>query len=160
DDKGAGLVVKRVVQHWDFFGDPAKLRNVTEAQLLRDLFHAEVPIPAARQRARALREVGTFLHAHRNTRWLAWLERFHSPVELATYLATQFESFNDPFLKRAQLFVGMLIGRYGADPRFPARLRNPEGMTAFFDYILPMIEHRMGILKYRADLEQRIKWQL
>jgi hypothetical protein len=29
-------------------------------------------------------------------------------------------------------------------------------MTAFFDYILPMILHRMGILKYRADLEAKI----
>lgn len=77
-------------------------------------------------------------------------------------LVAEFPRFDDTavyegrevvFHKLAQLGIWML---YGAVPREMFPLEDPERLTAFADYILPVALEVMGILRYDAELERTI----
>lgn len=81
-----------------------------------------------------------------------WLDSFTDGVSLAQAIAEQLPAYaGDPFLKRSQLFVGMMAGRLQTT-ELPSGLRNTERMTIYADYILPMVLHQMGVLNYNTGL--------
>ncbi len=153
---GAGLVAERLTAHWQEISRPGYLANLTEATAAQ-LFKADVPLPALQKRVAHLRAVGAFLDAHHGENWSQWLQQFPRALDLALYIRRNIAGFDDPFVKRAQLFVGMLVGRFSARPELPAGMKNLSGMTVYADYILPMVMYRMGVLQYSKDLETHIR---
>jgi len=58
------------------------------------------------------------------------------------------------FLKRAQLCVAMIYGRFGG--KAPAAFADIGSLTAFADYRLPQILREHGILNYSPELAEKI----
>ena len=87
-----------------------------------------------------------------------------SATQLAQSLAHHLPSWEDSrvyqgqrirFLKRAQLCVAMLYGRFGG--REPCDFAEINKLTAFADYRLPQILRHHGILEYSDALEEQIR---
>lgn len=163
------------------FLDGAWLAGVSEERL-REIFRAEVELPMLSERAEILRRIGTTLEERYRGRFHRFLREAPSrlyagsgsgtgPDPLAgggtgggliDRLVTEFPRFDDTavyegrevvFHKLAQLGIWML---YGAVPREAFPLEDPERLTAFADYILPVALEVMGILRYDAELERTI----
>jgi hypothetical protein len=75
-------------------------------------------------------------------------------VALAARLAACFPSFQDPFLKRAQLFLGMLAG-YLESQQVPVQL----DLTAYADYAVPQALRHLGVLEYAPALAAAVDGQ-
>jgi hypothetical protein len=154
--KGAGLMVKRVADHWDTLRDPATLARLTDADVER-IFAADVPLPAITERRKHLNEVGAYFLKHPEAGHDSWLEKHQTPVGLAMHLADAMPGFREPFIKRAQHFVGMVISRFRGEPGFPVAFTHAGELTVYADDVLPSILYRMGIVRYAPDLERRIR---
>ncbi len=153
--KGAGLMVQRVAAAWDRLRDPMTLARLTDADVAK-IFDAAVPMPDISARRKHLNEVGAYFVANPKAGHADWLDEHKTPVGLALHLARSIPGFNEPFLKRAQLFVGMVIGRYRDEPGFPTAFTNAGQLTVYADYVLPAVLYRMGIVRYHPDVERQI----
>ena len=154
-ERGAGLLAHILTENWQKISAPGFLSSFTLAHAEK-LFAADHPLPNLPDRVRFLNAVGKFLEAHRGVSWLEWVKAFPRALDVAIFVHKEIDGFDDPFLKRAQIFVGMLTGRFYESPNLPENLRRSEGMTIYADYILPMVLRRMGILDYSRALGQRI----
>lgn len=153
---GAALLVQRLSSQWPVFSDARRLRSLT-ADDVAMLFLAPVPLPLPADRARALNEVGRFFERYAERDWRQWLSERDDALTLAEFLVSEMPfAFGDPFLKRAQLTAAMLIGRMGADGLLQPELMRAERLTAFADYILPMVLVNMGVLDLSAALREKI----
>ena len=150
---GAGLNASRLASNLERLTTPGYLSNFDLTEASR-LFAAVRPLPDLPGRVEHLRSVGRFLDSHPGEDWQKWLRQFPRAIDLARYIAQNVSGFDDPFLKRAQLFVGMLVGRFSAE--VPPAWKGLEGMTVYADYILPMVMVRMGILDYAESLRQKL----
>lgn len=146
---GATLAAKRLTEHWSDLKDPLFLSRIDENYLLADLFVAEGPISLVKQRAKALRQVGEFLNAHCNTSDLFYklFLRYQSNAYLVSQIIpTLLDTWYDPFYKRAQLFVGMVYGRFQDWKEIPIEKSSLEDITIFSDYRVPQTLISMGII--------------
>jgi len=156
------------------FLDGAWMREATPARL-RDVFRAGARLPLLEERATVLREVGATLVERHGGRFHRFLRRaptrlFGDPGRssgagdgLIDRLVAEFPRFDDVaghpggqvrFYKLAQLGVWML---HGAVSRDAFSLEDPERLTAFADYILPVALEAMGILRYTPELVRAIE---
>lgn len=145
-----------------------------EADELARVFRGERPLPMLEERAAILREVGATLDERYGGRFHRFLDRAPRTVwgedggadsgrdGLVPRLAVEFPRFDDTsvydgrevrFYKLAQLGVWML---YGAVPHRIFPLEDPDRLTAFADYVLPLALEAMGILRYEPELERRV----
>lgn len=160
---GSTLAATRLTEHWEDIKRPEFLSNVDENYLLGELFRAEGPISMVKQRTKALREVGQFLNANSsatgmNTRLFEQLFRKYksNAYFVSQALPTHLPSWRDPFFKRAQLFVGMVYGRFQDWKDLPIHADSLADLTVFADYRVPETLIRMGIIRPSASLMTRI----
>jgi hypothetical protein len=155
---GATLIAQRLEQKLDSWVlKPARLAHITAKQIQDDLFPGEVPLPNLEMRAQHLREVGKFL-TKLHVDWPDFLELFETPLSLARWIGNTIPGYGaDPFLKRAQLFVGMLVGYFYKSDSMPSQLKNFESMTAYADYLLPVMGVRLGLIKLGGKLRAKIE---
>jgi hypothetical protein len=145
---GAELLAMRLTENIDKIQDPAYLKSITIPDIVNDLLKAEIPIPDPAWRVEVLHQVGDFLEAHEGTDWHAFVsENFDSAIELGVYIRKAIPCFEDPFMKRAQLFPAMLIGRFWDTDELPKPLRNIDDYAVFADYVLPMVFVGTGIFE-------------
>lgn len=139
------------------------LRGVSRVDLAR-IFSGNIEIPMLDERLKIFHEVGAALdEAHRG--------RFHrflasSPRKVSTLLdrvIATFPSFRDEseyrgervrFDKRAQLLLWQLHARFRESGFFA--LEDPERLTIFADYIVPVALRLLGIVSYDYELERAI----
>jgi hypothetical protein len=115
--------------------------------LLGELFRADNPISLVNERAAAFREIGGFLRHSTDFTFDKWFNRCHYNAYLvAQTIPSMLPSWSDPFSKRAQLFVGMVQGKFGCFKR------GLEDLTVFADYRVPQTLHSMGIIRYSPEL--------
>lgn len=157
--KGSSLATQRLVGHWKKLRDFDFLRQIDVRFVENILFSAGTPISMLDTRTRILREVGHFLYGleKEGTPLSVWIEGSseNGPIDLVTRIPLVLPSWNDPFLKRAQLFVGMLYGR----------LREAEWvdfdrvdqLTIFADYRVPQTLIAMGIIEPSRSVERTLK---
>ena len=158
---GSTLAATRLTEARKEIKDPVFLSHVDENYLLSELFRAEGPISLVKERAAALREVGTFLSQNAHVPNLFWkyFRKYRSNAYVASQaLATHLPSWSDPFAKRAQLFVGMVYGRF-QDDNPPITKESLEDLTVFADYKVPETLIRMGIIVPSAALMTRLHRQ-
>lgn len=136
---------------------------------LEDIFAGNVPIPMIEERLAILREIGRAL----GTRYEGRFHRFVRSGPSRLYargkgllerLLDEFPSFRDTslyrnhivaFHKRAQLLFWQLHARFRQSGFF--RLEDPEKLTVFADYIVPVALRLLGIVSYSAELEAAIQ---
>lgn len=156
---GSTLAATRLTEHWEDIKRPEFLSNVDENYLLGELFRADGPISMVKERTEALREVGRFLNANSsatgmNTKLFEQLFRKYksNAYFVSQALPTHLPSWRDPFFKRAQLFVGMVYGRFQDWKDLPIYEDSLADLTVFADYRVPETLIRMGIIQPSASL--------
>ena len=111
--RGSTLASKRLTDLWEELQNPLFLSYIDENFLLGELFAAEVPISLVRERVSALREVGNFLNSNSDFTFEKLFKKYKKNAYLVSQaLPTLLPTWSDPFYKRAQLFVGMVYGRF------------------------------------------------
>jgi hypothetical protein len=147
--------------------DGQYLANLSRNELNK-IFTGNIEMPMLDEKLRVLRDVGTGLKER-------YSGRFHNFVHscsprlydngngLIERIVKEFPRFNDvsdldgheiKFYKLAQLGFWMLYATLHRSGKF--RLDDPEKMTAFADYIVPVALRLHGITRYTQPLEQAI----
>lgn len=146
---GATLAASRLTLYWDTLRDPFFLADIDADRLATEIFKAPVPIPMLEDRAASLRETGRFLSALKNQgRTLRmFIDSWDGDAyRVAEAIAQYMPGWLDPFLKRSQLFVGMLYGRCQYNEDCPFKEESLARLTVFADYRLPQTLIALGIL--------------
>lgn len=131
---------------------------------LRDILDGENEIPLLDERVKVLREAGMVLQEKYDGQAARLVERAgRSVVRLVELLAQDFSSFRDEasyrgrtvyFYKRAQIFCADLYGAFGGQSW--GEFSDIDRLTAFADYKVPQVLRHLGVLRYSAELAQRI----
>ena len=147
--------------------DGPYLARVTRAEL-EHIFRGNMEMPMLEERVEIFHEVGRVLERRYGGHFYNFV-RSASPRlydhgrGLIDKLVAEFPRFRDTsrygrhevkFYKLAQLDIWMLYSSLHATGGF--RLEDPEKMTAFADYIVPMALRVMGITRYSRALEKAI----
>lgn len=139
------------------------LRSAQRADLAR-IFAGNIEISMLDERLQIFHEVGEALDEHHRGRFHRFLAS--SPRRVGALLhrvVSAFPSFRDEseyrgkrvrFDKRAQLLLWQLHARF-RDSGFFA-LEDPETLTIFADYIVPVALRLLGIVSYEDALERTI----
>ena len=143
------------------------LAKVTRDQLNK-IFQGNIEMPMLDEKLAVLHQAGKVLadkydgHFHNFVRSCS-PKLYDSGNGLIDRLVKEFARFNDvslldgheiKFYKLAQLGIWMLYGAMHPSGKF--RLDDPEKMTAFADYIVPVALRLMGITSYSKELEHAI----
>ncbi len=151
ENRSSTLAGLRITENWEQLKDPQFLSHVDETYMLGELFKAETPISLIKERAFAFREIGTFMLENPDfTFRKLFTKHYNNAYFMSQMIPFYFPSWRDPFFKRAQLFVGMVQGKFG---HFDKGL---EDLTVFADYRVPQTLHSMGVIRYATSLQSDI----
>lgn len=160
DVHGSSLVSKKLTVAWDTIKDPHFLQNVDENYLLSELFPAESPIPMVKERTEALREVGRFIVNNPDFSFSTFFRKYKQNAYFVSQaIPHHLPTWRDPFFKRAQLFVGMVYGRFQDWTQLPIN-SGLEDLTVFADYRVPQTMHAMGIIRPGLDLDNALRHEV
>lgn len=160
--------MKRALDEGIPFLDGNYLSTVTKAEL-QHIFRGNIEIPMLEERVEILQEVGKKLAADYGGRFYHFVESasprlYDNGRGLVDKLVQEFPRFNDvsrydghevKFYKLAQLGYWIIYGALQRSGAF--RLEDPEKLTAFADYIVPVALRVMNILRYSPELEEAIQ---
>lgn len=149
DKKGSGGCTALTIELYEKKLFPGL--HLTDLEVTEKLWPFVEGMPLASSRLAILAELADYG---------VFLGRVYQPImrhkrvttEIAAEMAEAFpQAFADPFLKKAQLFLGMLVSN------MKARGVDLEAdITTFADYRLPQILRHMGVLKYAPQLAQKV----
>lgn len=146
-NRSSTLAGLRITENWEQLKHSQFLSRVDETYLLGELFKAETPISLIKERVAAISEIGNFMLKNPDfTFRKMFAKHYNNAYFVSQMIPTYFPTWKDPFFKRAQLFVGMVQGKFG---HFDKGL---EDLTVFADYRVPQTLHSMGVIEYRASL--------
>ncbi len=147
-NRSSTLAGLRITENWKDMKDPLFLSHVDETYLLGELFKAESPISLVKERAKAFREIGSFMLENPDFTFQKLFAKHHrNAYFVSQMIPTYFPTWRDPFFKRAQLFVGMVEGKFSGH-----FARGLEDLTVFADYRVPQTLHSMGVIRYNPTL--------
>lgn len=143
------------------------LARITRAELA-GIFSGNIAMPMLDEKLAVLHEVGAVLAAKYQGRFHRFVHScsprlYDNGNGLIERLVSEFPRFNDVsvidghearFYKLAQLGIWMLYSTLHKSGKF--RLEDPEKMTAFADYIVPVALRLMGMTTYSQELEHAI----
>jgi hypothetical protein len=137
---GSSFAARGLTLHWDYLNRRGELARISEQFVKRVIFNVPPGVEPAllSERVLALNEVGRFLDQlySGGTSLLAFIreESGGDALQFANQLPTLLPSWKDPYLKRAQLFVGMLYGRLRAENYEFFESSSLRKLTIFADY--------------------------
>ena len=167
DSEAEFACIKRAMDNGVPFLDGKFLAKITRSELNK-VFEGNIEMPMLDEKLAVLHEVGNVLAEKYDG-------KFHKVVHscspklydngngLIDRLVKEFPRFNDvsmldgheiKFYKLPQLGVWMLYATLHKAGKF--RLDDPQKMTAFADYIVPVALRLMGITAYSKELEHAI----
>ncbi len=154
EHRSSTLAGLRITENWEQMKDSQFLVHIDETYLLGELFKAETPISLVKERGEAFREIGLFMRSNPDfTFRKLFAKHYNNAYFVSQMIPTYFSTWKDPFFKRAQLFVGMVQGRFQDKLPFDKGL---EELTVFADYRVPQTLHAMGIIRYSPSLLKNI----
>jgi len=163
DSDGMMACLKRAYDRGTPILEGRYLQAVTRADL-EALFRGNIEMPMLDERVAIFREIGGALEKSYGGRFHEFLKDGPRGTTAALErLIETFPSFRDEsayrgarvaFQKRAQLLLWQLHARFRASGYFA--LEDPEQLTVFADYIVPVGLRRLGILSYSDALERAI----
>ncbi|MGH9787868.1 MAG: queuosine salvage family protein [Candidatus Acidiferrales bacterium] len=168
DSEALFACLKRALDDGVAILDGRTLSRVTKADLER-VFRGNIELPMLDERVEILRAVGKTLTENYDGRFSNFVASasprlYDNGRGLLDKLVKEFPRFNDVSLydghevkiyKLAQLGFWMLYATLGRSGGF--RLEDPDKLTAFADYIVPVALRVMGILRYSPALEEAIR---
>lgn len=132
---------------------------------LGQIFRGNIEIPMLDERVAVFRELGQVLSREHDGRFHRFARSGpRTTTDAIARLVETFPSFRDEsryagrtvlFQKRAQLLLWQLHSRLGASGYFA--LEDPERLTVFADYIVPVALRLLGITSYSSELEETIE---
>lgn len=140
----------------------------TSRDELGGIFTGNITMPMLEERLQIFHELGRVLMKRYKGRFHRFVHggppRLYADGQgVLERLLEEFPSFEDvshyrskrvAFHKRAQLLMWQLHARFRASGFF--KLEDPEQMTVFADYIVPVALRRLGIFSYSDELEAAI----
>lgn len=167
DAQGMFACLKRALDEGTPVLDGAWMAQATRAEL-QNIFRGNIEMPMLEERAEIFREAGQVLSAKYGGRFRNFLAAGPPRVYaqgrgLLERMVREFPRFRDvsrydghevKFYKLAQLSLWTLHSTLSASGAF--RLEDPETLTAFADYVLPMALRVMGIFEYSPALAAAI----
>jgi hypothetical protein len=157
---GAELATSRITQHWDELKDPLFLSTLPLEYVRDTLFDADIPIPRLSNRVDCMRSVGSMLVALEE-KGLGLTDTFGWYGGHAMSVARHFKDwvvgFQDEYLKRAQLYVGMVHGRFQNRDDNPVDPGSIDSLTVFADYRVPQTMIGWGIIDISDELRQALQ---
>lgn len=168
DSEGLFACMKRAIEQGIPFLRGEYLRSVTRRDL-EHVFRGNIEMPLLDERVEILRSAGATLVQKYGGRFCNFvragkLRSFDRGRGLVERLVREFPRFHDEsrygkhavkIYKLPQLGVWMLYACLRNSGAFP--LEDPERLTAFADYIVPVGLRVMGIQRYSAALERAIQ---
>jgi len=167
DSEAEFACIKRAVDAGVPFLDGNYLAKITRAELHK-VFEGNIEMPMLDEKLEVLHQVGKVLAEKYDGRFHKFLKScsprlYDDGNGLIDRMVKEFPRFNDVslldgheirFYKLAQLGVWMLYSTLHASGKF--RLDDPQKMTAFADYIVPVALRLHGITSYSKRLEDTI----
>jgi hypothetical protein len=167
DSEAEFACIKRAVDNGIPFLDGKYLSQITRAALDK-VFEGNIEMPMLDEKLEVLHQVGKVLATNYNGRFHNFVKScspklYDNGNGLIDRLVTEFSRFNDvsdldgheiKFYKLAQLGVWMAYASLHPAGKF--RLDDPQKMTAFADYIVPVALRLHGITGYSERLENAI----
>jgi len=167
DSEAEFACIQRAVEQGVPFLDGKYLAGITRADLDR-VFAGNIEMPMLDEKLEVLHQVGKVLAEKYEGRFHVFVKScapklYDGGNGLVERLVKEFPRFNDvsmldgheiKFYKLAQLGIWMMYATLHKDGKF--RLDDPQKMTAFADYIVPVALRLHGITSYSARLEQAI----
>jgi len=159
--------IKRAVDNGVPFLDGNYLARITREEL-NQVFTGNITMPMLDEKLEVLHQVGKVLAEKYNGRYHNFVKAcspklYDNGNGLIDRLVKEFPRFNDvsmldgheiKFYKLAQLGIWMMYATLHASGKF--RLDDPQKMTAFADYIVPVALRLHGITSYSDRLEAAI----
>jgi hypothetical protein len=147
--------------------DGKYLAKISRAEL-DDIFAGNIKMPMLDEKLAVLHQVGTVLAEKYDGRFHKFVQTcsprlYDRGNGLIERMVKEFPRFNDvsefegqeiKFYKLAQLGVWMLYSTLHKAGKF--RLDDPEKMTAFADYIVPVALRLLGVTSYSQELKNAI----
>lgn len=160
--------IKRAVDDGVPFLDGNYLARITREELNK-VFEGSIEMPMLDEKLGVLQQVGKVLAEKYDGRFHVFVKScspklYDNGNGLIDRLVKEFPRFNDvsmldgheiKFYKLAQLGVWMLYATLHPSGKF--RLEDPQKMTAFADYIVPVALRLHGITSYSQRLENAIQ---
>jgi Queuosine salvage protein len=167
DSEAEFACLKRAVDNGVPLLDGNFLAKMSRAALNK-VFEGNIEMPMLDEKLEVLHQVGAVLAEKYNGRFHNFVKScsprlYDNGNGLVDRLVKEFPRFNDVsmldgheirFYKLAQLGIWMLYATLHASGKF--RLDDPQKMTAFADYIVPVALRLQGITSYSPKLEQAI----
>lgn len=127
-----------------------------DRQDFREIFFGQGQLPLLNQRLKHWYEISSILDRRfDNTVVNLVRQANNSAIKLVSLISSHFPSFQDPFLKRAQLFVADTAA--ALDEKGLGYFTNLDELTAFADYKIPWILMANRILRYNPKLIKKLK---
>ncbi|HTQ95570.1 MAG TPA: queuosine salvage family protein [Candidatus Acidoferrum sp.] len=159
--------IKRAVDNGIPFLDGNYLAKITRAELNK-VFEGNIEMPMLDEKLEVLHQVGKVLAEKYNGRFHYFIKScspklYDNGKGMVDRLVVEFPRFNDvsdldgheiKFYKLAQLGIWMMYVSLHKAGKF--RLDDPQKMTAFADYIVPVALRLHGITSYSPRLEEAI----
>lgn len=159
--------IKRALDNGVPFLDGNYLARITRAEL-SEIFEGNIEMPMLDEKLEVVHQVGKVLAEKYDGRFHKFVKAcsprlYDNGNGLIERLVKEFPRFNDvsmldgheiKFYKLAQLGIWMLYATLHRAGKF--RLDDPEKMTAFADYIVPVALRLHGITSYSERLEKAI----
>jgi hypothetical protein len=135
---------------------------------MEKIFAGNIQMPMLEEKTALLQQVGAILAAKYGGRYFNFIRAcsprlYDNGNGLVERLASEFPRYNDvssydghqiKFYKLTQLGFWQIYGGLGSGG--PFRLEDPQKMTAFADYIVPVALRLMGMTSYSPALEHAI----
>ncbi len=167
DSEAEFACLKRAMDQGVPILDGKYLATVTRAELDK-IFQGNIEMPMLDEKLAVLHQVGKVLAEKYNGRFHNFVHAcspklYDNGNGLIDRLVIEFPRFNDvsildgheiKFYKLAQLGIWMLYSTLHSSGKF--RLDDPQKMTAFADYIVPVALRLLGITSYSKELEHAI----
>jgi len=167
DSEAEFACIKRAMDNGVPFLDGKYLARITRTELSK-IFDGNIEMPMLDEKLEVLHQVGEVLAENYDGRFHKFVKSCSSRLYdngngLIDRLVKGFPRFNDvsvldgheiKFYKLAQLGVWMLYATLHGRGKF--RLEDPQKMTAFADYIVPVALRVHGITGYSEKLEKAI----
>ena len=167
DSEAEFACIKRAVDNGVPFLDGKFLAKITRPELNK-VFEGNIEMPMLDEKLAVLHEVGKVLAEKYDGKFHMFIHScspklYDNGNGLIDRLVKEFPRFNDvsmldgheiKFYKLPQLGIWMLYATLHKAGKF--RLDDPQKMTAFADYIVPVALRLMGITSYSKELEHAI----
>lgn len=167
DSEAEFACLKRAMDRGVPILDGKYLSTISRAEL-GEIFEANIEMPMLDEKLAVLHQVGKVLAEKYGGRFHNFVHScapklYDTGNGLIERLVKEFPRFNDvsvldgheiKFYKLAQLGIWMLYAALHRSGRF--RLDDPEKLTAFADYIVPVALRLLGITNYSEELEHAI----